>query len=269
MDTWYIDGIEVTSRMLLGSARYPSPHVLKAAIAASGCEIVTVSLRRHNPEQSGGDRFWEVIRSSNVRILPNTAGCLSSSEAITTAHMAREIFGTSWIKLEVIGHDQTLQPDPYGLVDAARELVKEGFTVFPYTTEDMVIAKKLVDVGCQVLMPWGSPIGTARGLANPYALNTMRSYFPRIPMIIDAGLGLPSHAAQAMELGFDAVLLNTAVALAGDPVQMANAFARATEAGRMGYLAGPMSARETASPSTPTVGQPFWHQEKWNDKHDK
>jgi thiazole synthase len=267
MDAWHIDGVTLTSRLLLGSARYPSPDILREAIVASGCQIVTISIRRHDPALLGGQGFWGVIRSCNVRLLPNTAGCLSSSEAITTAHMAREIFGTSWIKLEVIGHDQTLQPDPYGLVDAARELVREGFTVFPYTTEDMVIAKKLVDVGCQVLMPWGSPIGTARGLANPFALKTMRQYFPRIPMIIDAGLGQASHAAQAMELGFDGVLLNTAVALAGDPVLMARAFASAAEAGRMCYVAGPIPARDHASASTPTVGQPFWHQELWKEKH--
>ena len=269
MDSWHIDGITLKSRMFLGSARYPSPEILKQAIIASSCEVVTVSVRRHDPSNRGGQFFWDVIRKTQVKILPNTAGCLTAAEAVTTAHMAREIFGTSWIKLEVIGNDATLQPDPFGLIDAAKELVREGFTVFPYTTDDLVVAKKLLDLGCPVLMPWGSPIGSARGLANPYMLQTMRRYFPNIPMIIDAGIGKPSHATQAFEMGFDGILLNSAVALAMDPVVMASAFAHASTAGRMAYLAGQIPQKDYASPSTPTVGMPFWHYEKEVRLNDK
>jgi thiazole synthase len=188
-------------------------------------------------------------------VLPNTAGCHSVKEAVTTAHMAREVFGTKWIKLEVIGEADTLQPDVFGLVEAARILAEEEFEVFPYTTEDLVVAERLIQAGCGVLMPWGAPIGSARGLNNPYGLRALRAHFPEIPLIIDAGLGAPSHAAAAMELGYDAVLLNTAVAEAGDPVRMATAFAKAIEAGRIGYLAQPLEPRDMAAPSTPLIGK--------------
>jgi thiazole synthase len=193
-----------------------------------------------------------------VNVLPNTAGCRTAREAITTAQMARELFDTAWIKLEVIANDDTLQPDLFGLVEAAEALSKDGFDVFPYTTEDLGAAERLVAAGCRVLMPWGAPIGTGRGLANPYALRTMRAYFPEIPLVIDAGIGAPSHAAQAMELGFDACLLNTAVAKAGDPVRMAEAFAKAIEAGRAAFVSGLMEQRDMASPSTPVAGTPFF-----------
>ena len=170
------------------------------------------------------------------------------------ARLAREALHTDWIKLEVIGHPDTLQPDPFGLVEAARILTDEGFKVFPYTTEDGVLAGRLLDAGCEVLMPWGAPIGTGRGLSNPYGLRTLRAQFTDVPMVIDAGLGLPSHAAQAMEMGFDAVLLNTAVAKAGDPAAMAEGFARALEAGRLAFEADPMEPRDMAAPSTPVIG---------------
>ena len=160
-----------------------------------------------------------------MRVLPNTAGCRTPKEAITTAQMARELFGTDWIKLEVIANDDTLQPELFGLVEAAGVLTRDGFKVFPYTTEDLGVAERLLAAGCELLMPWGAPIGTGRGLANPYALRTMRNYFPGVPLVVDAGIGAPIHAAQAMEMGYDAVLLNTAVAKAADPVRMARAFA--------------------------------------------
>jgi thiazole synthase len=172
--------------------------------------------------------------------------------------MARELFGTDWVKLEVIGNDDTLQPDLFGLVEAAAALTKDGFKVFPYTTEDLVAAERLMAAGCEVLMPWGAPIGTGRGLANPYALKSLRQYFPAVPLIIDAGIGAPSHAAEAMEMGFDAVLLNTAIASAVDPVRMARAFAAAIEAGRLAYEAGLMEKRDMAAPSTPVAGTPFF-----------
>jgi thiazole synthase len=172
--------------------------------------------------------------------------------------MARELFETDWIKLEVIANDDTLQPDLFGLVEAATALASDGFKVFPYTTEDLGAAERLLAAGCELLMPWGAPIGTGRGLANPYALRTLRNYFPGIPLVVDAGMGAPSHAAQAMEMGFDAVLLNTAVAKAGDPVAMAGAFADAVRAGRTAYVAGMMEVRDMAAPSTPVAGTPFF-----------
>jgi thiazole synthase len=171
--------------------------------------------------------------------------------------MAREVFGTPWIKLEVIGEDDTLQPDVFGLVEAARILSGEGFAVFPYTTEDLVVAEKLLAAGCRVLMPWGAPIGSGRGLNNLFGLKALRAHFPGVALVIDAGIGVPSHAAQAMELGFDAVLINTAVAQAVDPVQMASAFAQGIEAGRAAYRAGPMEPRDLAVPSTPVIGKAF------------
>lgn len=246
--------VELTSRLLLGTARYPSPAVLFGAARASGAEVVTVSLRREAGLQRDGQKFWSMIQELGVRILPNTAGCHSVREAVTTAQMAREVFGTRWIKLEVIGDTDTLQPEIFGLVEAARILTEEEFEVFPYTTEDLVVAERLIEAGCRVLMPWGAPIGSARGLNNPYGLRALRAHFPDIPLIIDAGLGVPSHAAAAMELGYDAVLLNTAVAEAGDPVRMAGAFASAVEAGRIGYLARPLEPRDMAAPSTPLLG---------------
>jgi thiazole synthase len=250
-------GTELPSRLLLGTAQYPSPAVLNAAVEASGTSVVTVSLRREQA-RSGSQGFFEMLRSWNVRILPNTAGCRTPKEAITTAQMARELFGTPWVKLEVIANDDTLQPDLFGLVDAAKELSSQGFQVFPYTTEDLGAADRLLAAGCELLMPWGAPIGTGKGLANPYALRTMRNYFPGIPLIVDAGMGAPSHAAHAMELGFDAVLLNTAVAKAGDPVRMARAFADGVDAGRGAYEAGLMEPRDMAAPSTPVAGTPFF-----------
>jgi thiazole synthase len=251
-------GTPVRSRLLLGTAQYPSPQVLADAIRTADVSIVTVSLRREAARAKGGERFWDMIRGLGVHVLPNTAGCRTPKEAVTTAQMARELFGTDWIKLEVIANDDTLQPDLFGLVEAAGTLARDGFKVFPYTTEDLGAAERLLAAGCEVLMPWGAPIGTGRGLANPYALRTMRAYFPGVPLVVDAGMGAPSHAAQAMEMGYDAVLLNTAVAKAGDPIRMAAAFARAVEAGRLAYGAGLMEARDMASPSTPVAGTPFF-----------
>ncbi len=182
-------------------------------------------------------------------------GCHSVKEAVTTAQMARELFGTDWIKLEVIGHHDTLQPDVFGLVEAARILNVEGFRVFPYTTDDLVVGERLLEAGCGVLMPWCAPIGSARGPINVDGLRAMRGAFHDIPLIVDAGLGRPSHAAMVMELGFDAVLLNTAVAKAGDPVTMAEAFGEAVEAGRKAFLAGLLEPRDMAVPSTPVIGK--------------
>ena len=248
-------GVELGSRLLMGTSQYPSPAVLADAVRAAGAEIVTVSLRREAARLREGQDFWGLIRDLGVRVLPNTAGCYSVKEAVTTAHMAREVFATNWIKLEVIGEADTLQPDVFGLLEAARILAGEGFEVFPYMTEDLVLAEKLIAAGCKVLMPWGAPIGSGKGLNNVFGLRALRAHFPDVPLIVDAGIGLPSHAAAAMELGYDAVLLNTAIAKAGDPVAMARGFALAIEAGRAAFLAGPMAPRDMAAPSTPVVGK--------------
>ena len=219
-DSWAVGEVPLTSRFLLGTARYPSPQVLADSIAASGTQIVTVGLKRQLA--AGGDNgAIEIIRAAmqaqGARLLPNTAGCTTAREAVQLAHMARELYGTPWVKLEVIGDDYTLQPDPLQTVEAARELSREGFTVFPYCTDDLVTAKRL----------------------------------------LDAGIGAPSHAAQAMELGMDAVLLNTAVSQASDPVRMAGAFRQAIEAGRSAYRAGVMAKQDFAVASTPVMGDPF------------
>ena len=249
--------VKLDSRLLLGTARYPSPAILAQAIRAAKTQVVTVSLRREAGGSRAGESFWSLIRESGARVLPNTAGCRTVKEAVTTAQMAREVFGTDWIKLEVIGDEDTLQPDVFGLVEAARILVGDGFRVFPYMTEDLVVAEKLLDAGCRVLMPWAAPIGSGRGINNIFGLQSLRAHFPQTPLIVDAGLGAPSHAAAVMELGYDAVLLNTAVSRAGDPVAMARAFALGVEAGRAAFLAKPMTPRDFARPSTPVIGRAF------------
>lgn len=259
-DPLILYGESFESRFLLGTALYNSPQLMRDAISASGCGIVTMGLRRQNPEHNDGDAIWQYIKESKCLLLPNTAGCKTVKEAVATAEMSREIFATDWIKLEVIGDDYNLQPDPFALLEAAAELIKRGFKVLPYCTDDLILCQRLLGVGCQVLMPWGAPIGTGQGLLNKYNLKTLRERLPNIPLIIDAGLGAPSQACEAMEMGFDAVLLNTAVAKAQDPALMAGAFASAIDAGRKAYLSGLMLKRQTAAPSTPTIGQPFWHQ---------
>jgi len=248
-------GVSLRSRLMLGTSQYPSPAILAEAARASGAEVLTVSLRRESARLKEGQDFWRLVRDIGARVLPNTAGCHSVKEAVTTAQMAREVFATDWVKLEVIGEADTLQPDPFGLVEAARILSADGFEVLPYATEDLVVAERLIEAGCKVLMPWGAPIGSGKGLNNLFGLRALRAHFPEIPLIVDAGIGLPSHAAAAMELGYDGVLLNTAVAKARDPVAMAHAFARGVEAGRAAFLAGPMEARDMAAPSTPVLGR--------------
>jgi thiazole synthase len=259
-DTWQIGGKTLSSRLLIGSAQYPSPANMEDAIKVSQSQIVTVALRRQSTGDDKSGDFWNIIKSLNIEVLPNTAGSHSAKEAITTAMMAREVFNTNWIKLEVIGDQYNLQPDPFETVKAAKILIEEGFEVFPYTTDDLVVAKRLADVGCNILMPWGSPIGSGKGLMNVDNLKAIRSQFPNLQLIVDAGIGKPSHATQAMQLGYDGVLLNSAIALAQDPIKMAKSFKLAIQSGRLGYEAGTMQQREFASPSTPTVGTPFWHQ---------
>lgn len=258
-DSLVLYGQRFDSRLLLGTSRYPSPAVLEAAVQRARPAMVTASLRRQgsNAAETGAS-FWELLRKLNVPVLPNTAGCMSVQEAVTTAQMAREVFETPWIKLELIGDDYTLQPDTLNLVEAASILIKDGFQVLPYTTEDLVLCQRLVDVGCQAVMPWAAPIGTGRGPVNPYAMQTLRERL-KVPLIVDAGLGRPSHACQVMEWGYDAVLLNTAVALSEDPVAMAGAFADAVNAGHAAHRAGAMAEQSAAQPSTPVLGTPFWH----------
>ena len=252
-----IGGVQLESRFFLGTAGYPSPHILQQAIAASGTQVVTVGLKRQLSAPDMPNDFFRLIQETGARLLPNTAGCRTAREAITLAKMARELFGTHWIKLEVVGDEYTLQPDPFELVQAAAELAREGFEVFPYCTDDLVTCQRLLDAGCRILMPWGAPIGSGQGLLNPSALRTLRSRLPDVPLVVDAGIGSPRDAVQAMELGFDAVLLNSAVAQAHDPVAMARAFKLGIEAGRLAWEAGIMARQDMAVATTPVTGRPF------------
>lgn len=253
-----------SSRLMLGTAAYPTTQMLQEAVAIAKPAMITVSLRRVGSEaEQYGQGFWGLLQAMGRPILPNTAGCLSVQEAITTAQMARELFATDWIKLELIGDDDTLQPDVFQLVSAAEQLVRDGFKVLPYCTEDLIACRRLLDVGCEALMPWAAPIGTGLGVVHEYALRVLRDRLPDVPLIIDAGLGLPSQAAQVMEWGFDGVLLNTAVSRSGAPVAMAEAFALAVKAGRQAFEAQPIEPRQAAQASSPTVGQPFWHHSEY------
>ncbi|TXH41106.1 MAG: thiazole synthase [Burkholderiaceae bacterium] len=259
-DTWQVGEVTLSSRLLLGTAGYPSPECLAEAIRVSGTQIVTVGLKR-TLAASGDNGFVQIVRdviqAQGAHLLPNTAGCRSAREAVQLSCMARELYGTSWIKLEVTGDEHTLQPDPFELVKAADELCRMGFTVFPYTTDDLVLARRLLDVGCPLLMPWGAPIGSGQGLLNPYALRTLRERLPDVVLIVDAGIGAPSHAAQALEMGLDAVLLNSAVAQAREPVGMARAFGQAVAAGRGAWVSGLMPQQDFAVASTPVSGHAF------------
>ena len=259
---WQLAEKIIQSRFLLGTAQYPTLEMMQQAIQAAKTEVITVSLRRETAQSKGSDAFWHAIKSLNCHLLPNTAGCHSAYDAIKTAEISRELFNTHWIKLEVIGDDYTLQPDPIELINAAKTLIQLGFEVFPYCTDDLVLCQRLIDVGCTILMPWAAPIGTGKGILNPYALEVLRKRLPTTTLIIDAGIGKPSQAAAALEMGFDGVLLNTAVSHAIDPVKMSAAFRDAIYAGRVAFEAGLMPERNTAHPSTPLTDTLFWHQEK-------
>ena len=257
---WKIGNETFKQRLWLGSARYPSLQIMQEALHSANVDVITVSLRRQMPGTERNLALWDFIKALNCRLLPNTAGCKTINEVISTAQLARELFGTCWIKVEIMGDDYNLQPDPFALVEVCQELIAQEFLVFPYCTDDLVLCQRLLDVGCQVLMPWAAPIGSGYGLANPLALKTLRQRFPKIPLIIDAGIGSPQDAVAVMELGYDCVLLNTAVAMAHDPVKMARAFALAVEAGHLAYHAGRMPKRDLAQPSTPLIDVPFWQQ---------
>jgi thiazole synthase len=252
-----VGDVTLNSRFFLGTAGYTSPQVLVQAIAASGAEVVTVGLKRQLAHGAPLGEFFSMIRQTGVRLLPNTAGCRSAREAVTLARMARELFDTHWVKLEVVGDEYLLQPDPFELVAAAQELARDGFEVFPYCTDDLVTCQRLLDAGCRILMPWGAPIGSGQGLVNPFALRTLRARLPQVPLVVDAGIGSPAHAIQAMELGYDAILLNSAVSQAHDPVRMAEAFRLAIQAGRLAWEAGVMARQDMAVASTPVTGRPF------------
>lgn len=259
---WNLAGKTLKSRLILGTAGYPTLHLMQQSIRTAQVEVITLSIRRQGPKGRDGEFFWNAIKSLNCHLLPNTAGCRDAASAIQTALLARELFDTSWIKLEVMGDDYNLQPDPFELIKATKILIQEGFEIFPYCTDDLVLCQRLVDLGCQILMPWASPIGSGKGVLNPYALETLRHRLPNTTLIVDAGIGKPSHAVQIMELGFDGVILNTAVSLATDPIKMAGAFHHAVIAGHDAFHAGLMLERNVAHPSTSLIDTPFWIQEK-------
>ena len=243
-------GHSFDSRLFIGSAGYPNQQVMLDAIAASGARIVTVSIRRASLE-AYAESLIDVLRDQVV--LPNTAACETARDAVLTAQLAREALGTSWVKLEVIGDRESLYPDVEQLVQAADELVRDGFTVLPYTNDDPVVAQKLVDVGCAAVMPLGSPIGSGQGIANPRAIEMICERSP-VPVVLDAGIGTASDAARAMELGCEAVLVNTAIAKARQPVRMARAMRDAVAAGYAASRAGRIPTKRYAEPSSPQLG---------------
>jgi thiazole synthase len=252
-DLLSVGGRTFASRLLLGTGGFPSLATLGEAIAASGAELVTVALRRVDPDARGS--LIDVLAEAGVDLLPNTAGCHTARDAVTTARLAREAFDTDWIKLEVIGDEDTLLPDAPELLRAAEELVDDGFVVLPYTTDDPVLARRLADVGCAAVMPLGSPIGSGMGIRNPYNIALLREAVD-VPVVLDAGIGTASDAALAMELGCDAVLAASAISRAQDPVRMARAMRAAVAAGRLAHGAGRIPRRTYATASTPDEGLP-------------
>jgi thiazole synthase len=250
-DPLVVAGEVVGSRLLLGTGGVPSLDVLERAVLASGSRLVTVALRR--VEASSSAAMLDVLDRCGVRLLPNTAGCRTAREAVLTARLAREAFGTDWVKLEVIGDERTLLPDAVELLDAAEQLVDDGFTVLPYTTDDAVLGRRLEDAGCAAVMPLGSPIGSGLGIRNPHAIALLREAVT-VPVVLDAGIGTASDAALAMELGCDAVLLATAVTRARDPERMAHAMRAAVDAGRLARTAGRIPRRFSAQASTSPDG---------------
>ena len=252
-DPFLLAGAVFGSRLLLGTGGVPSLDVLERAITASGTEIVTVALRRVDPTSRG--TLLDVVERAGIRLLPNTAGCLTAREAVLTAKLAREAFETDWVKLEVIGDLDTLLPDPVELLDAAEQLVLDGFSVLAYTSDDPIVGRRLADVGCAAVMPLGSPIGSGLGIRNPHNIALLREQV-QVPVVLDAGIGTASDAALAMELGCDGVLLASAVTRARDPERMALAMRHAVEGGRLAHRAGRIPRRWHAQASTPQDGLP-------------
>jgi thiazole synthase len=254
-DALQIGDLTLSSRLILGSSSYPNPQVMLDALDASGTEMVTVAIRRVNVQDPAPESHLDLIRKGGYEVLPNTAGCYTAKEAVLVAQLAREALGTDLVKLEVIGDDETLMPDVEQLLKAAKELIDDGFTVLAYSNDDPITCRKLAEMGCAAVMPLGSPIGSGMGIVNPYNLRIIREEIDDTPLIVDAGIGTASDAALAMELGYDAILLNTAVAEAQHPVQMATAMRRAVEAGRLAYRAGRVPRRLYAKASSPMEGR--------------
>ena len=247
-----IAGRTFRSRLIVGTGKYPSHQVMREAHVASGTEMVTVAVRRIDISRKS-ESLLDYIDTSKIFLLPNTAACYTAADAIRTAHLAREAGLSNWIKLEVIGDEQTLFPDNEGLLEATRVLVKDGFVVLPYTNDDPVVCRKLADLGAAAVMPLGAPIGSGLGIQNPNNIRIIREQ-ASVPVIVDAGVGTASDAAVAMELGADGVLMNTAIAGADDPAAMARAMRLAVEAGRLAYLAGRIPRKPYATASSPTTG---------------
>jgi thiazole synthase len=254
MDKWEIGGKAFSSRLLLGTAGYSSPGLMLQALEAGASEIVTVSVRRIGLAQVS-DTFLDADFFQSVQLLPNTAGCYTARDAVFTAELAREALGVDWIKVEVIGDEHTLLPDAVELLKACEQLVKAGFTVLPYCTDDPILCRRLADLGCAAVMPLAAPIGSGLGIRNPHNLELIRAAV-HLPVIVDAGIGTASDAALAMELGCDAILLNTAVSQAEDPVAMATAMRLGVEAGRLAYRAGRIPRIQHGRASTPPAGRP-------------
>jgi thiazole synthase len=246
-------GVSFNSRLIVGTGKYANGAQTRDAVEASGADMVTVAVRRVNLDRTSPS-LLDFLDINRLKILPNTAGCYTADEAIRAAHLAREVGLSDWVKIEVIGDNATLHPDVQATVEATRVLAKEGFIVLPYTSDDIVFARRLVDAGAAAVMPLGAPIGTGLGIANETSLRMLRELVTEVPLIVDAGLGTASDAARAMELGFDGVLLNTAIASANDPILMASAMRDAVSAGRQAFLAGRMARRLYATASSPMEG---------------
>jgi len=252
-DSFCIGKLELQSRLIVGTGKYPSLEVMQAAHAASGAEMVTVAIRRISLDDPSGKTLLDYVDRKRFHILTNTAGCTTAKDAVLTAQLARELLETDLIKLEVIGDPRTLYPDTIETVAAARELVRDGFTVLPYVCDDPTACKRLEDVGCVAVMPLAAPIGSGLGVCNPHSISIIKEN-ASVPVIVDAGVGTASDAAIAMELGVDAVLMNTGIAAARDPAMMARAMRLAVESGRLAYLAGRMEKKRYANASSPTTG---------------
>ena len=252
-DTLRIADKTFGTRLVLGTSRYPNPDVMLGALEASGAEMVTIAIRRVNLDNDGGEGILSLLDRSRYFLLPNTAGCYTAKDAVLTAHLAREALDTTWVKLEVIGDEDTLFPDVPELLKAAEQLLADGFVVLPYCNDDPVTCKKLAEMGCPAVMPLGAPIGSGMGIRNPYNLRIIREMVD-VPVIVDAGVGTASDVAVAMELGIDGILMNTAVAEAKHPVQMARAMRLAAEAGRLAYRAGRIPKKLFATASSPVDG---------------
>ena len=254
MDNLVIAGRTFSSRLIIGTGKYPSHQVMQQAHEASGADMATVAVRRVNISDRTKESLLDYIDTAKIFLLPNTAGCYSADEAVRTARLGREAGLSNWVKLEVIGDEATLFPDNEGLLEATRILVKEGFVVLPYTSDDLVVCRKLVDAGAAAVMPLGAPIGSGLGIQNPNNIRIIREFITSVPVIVDAGVGTASDAALAMELGADGVLMNTAIAGAANPAAMAEAMNYAVRAGRLAYTSGRITRKAYATASSPVDG---------------